>query len=105
MFIKKWEAAVKFFNDSKLNLNIGKSGYLIINASKDIHMKTNIVLNSGVLKYCSSLEYLGVIISDSGSIKTDVKSFIDLKRSNISIKFGNFCRVNRKLHYQRNLTC
>lgn len=104
MFIKKWEAAVQFFNDSKLNLNIGKSGYLIINASKDIHEKTNIVLNSGVLKYCSSLEYLGVIISDSGSIKSDVKSFIDLKRSNISIKFGNFCRVNRNAPLSAKLT-
>ena len=35
MFIKKWEAAVQFFNDSKLNLNIGKSGYLIMSVLND----------------------------------------------------------------------
>ena len=39
--------------------------------------------------------YLGIIISDKACIKEDVKSFIHLKRPNISIKFSNFCKVNR----------
>ena len=103
-FQKKWEEAVTFFNDSKLNLNIGKSCYLVINGSKNSIAKTNLVMNCGILKYCSSFEYLGVIISDSGSLKGDVKSYVDKKRSNISIKFGNFCRVNRNAPLSAKLT-
>ena len=36
-----------------------------------------------------------VLISDRGSLKQDVKTFIDQKRSNLSIKFTNFCKTNR----------
>ena len=48
-----------------------------------------------MLKYKHQIDYLGVIISDRGAVKSDVKSFIDKKRPNISIKFSNFCQVNR----------
>ena len=57
--------------------------------------RRSIILQSGVLKYKESIEYLGVIISDNGSIKQDVKLFISQKRPDLSIKFSNFCKVNR----------
>ena len=94
-FIYKCNEAIKFFSKNKLNLNIGKSCYLIINCNDSRHAKTNLILELGVLKYKQSLKYLGVIISDCGSLKQDVKSYIDQKRANISIKFTNFCKVNR----------
>ena len=37
-------------------------------------------------------EYLGVFLSDSGSLMNDVKLYIDYKRANVSIKFTNFCK-------------
>ncbi len=47
------------------------------------------------MNYSSKIDYLGVVISDSGSLKQDIKSVLDKKRSNVSIKFLNFCIVNR----------
>ena len=37
---------------------------------------------------------MGVKISDSGNLKEDVNRYVDGKRSNLSIKFRNFCRRN-----------
>ena len=68
---------------------------MIIDFSNNIHHKTTIILNSGTLKYKSFFKYLGVIISDSGSLKADTKSFVNQKRNNVSFKFTNFCKVNR----------
>ena len=85
---------IDFFSMDKLTLNIGKSGFLIINPGI-MDQKCNIVLPSGILKYKQYFEYLGIIISDSGVLKHDIKSFIDKNRSNVSIKFANFCQVNK----------
>ena len=49
----------------------------------------------GVLKYRKNIDYLGVIISDNGSIKDDVTRFIKQKRPDVTIKFSNFCKINR----------
>ena len=57
--------------------------------------KCNIILPSGILKYKQYFEYLGINISDSGVLKHDIKLFIDKKRPNVSIKFANFCQVNK----------
>ena len=38
---------------------------------------------------------MGVVISDSGSVKEDVKRYLANKRANVIIKYSNFCRVNR----------
>ena len=92
-FIHKCTETIRFFTANKLKLNLDKSGFLIINPKTD--RRCNIILESGVLKYKSSFEYLGVIISDSGTLKNDVCAFLNLKRANISIKFSNFCKVNR----------
>ena len=93
-FIYKCNEAVNFFQENKLNLNIDKSAFLIINP-KINDRKSSIILGSGVLKYKSSFEYLGVIISDTGVLKGDVKSYIDKKCANVTVKFTNFCRTNK----------
>ena len=39
-----------------------------------------------------SVTYLGAIISDTGNLKHDVDLYVEEKRSNVTIKYGNFCR-------------
>ena len=34
-------------------------------------------------------------MTDNGSLKKDVKQFVDKKRANVSIKYTNFCKSNR----------
>ena len=74
-------------------MNLGKSGYLIINA-KDKNEKCSLTLNDGLLEYKSFIKYLGVIISDKGSINHDINETFIKKRSELSIKFTNFCAKN-----------
>ena len=93
-FINKCNEAISFFSKNMLSLNLGKSGFIIINP-KAGDRKSHLVLNSGILKYKHKLEYLGVYISDSGSLKNDIKMVIAQRRANISIKLTNFCKVNR----------
>ena len=57
--------------------------------------KCSIDLSTGVLKYKPCLEYLGVFVSDSGSLKHDVTTYVNHKRSNVSIKYTHFCKTNR----------
>ena len=85
---------MKYFTEHKLNLNIGNSGFLIINPKQE-DKRSCIALNMGVLKYKTRIEYLGVFISDSGSLKRDVATNVKHKRPNVSIKYTNFCKVNR----------
>ena len=92
-FIHKCNETVRFFQNNKLNLNIDKSAFLIINPKVN-DRRSSIILESGVLKYKSSFEYLGVIISDTGMLKEDVKSYVEKKSANVTVKFTNFCRTN-----------
>ena len=93
-FIKKCNEVINYFHTNGLSLNLDKSAYLIINP-KDNDTKTSVILNSGVLKYKSVIEYLGIFLSDTASIIEDVKRFADKKRSNVSFKYTNFCKVNQ----------
>ena len=52
-------------------------------------------MNSGVLKYKPSFDYLGVIVSDTGLLKVDVKTYIERKTGNVSVKYTNFCKSNK----------
>ena len=81
-----------YFEENSLSLNLGKSGYLIING--DDSDRTDLVLKNGALAYCSVIKYLGVKISDCGILKKDIDFFLEDKRANVTIKFGNFCRKN-----------
>ena len=58
-------------------------------------MKTKKNTRTGLIKHRNYLEYLGVIISDSGSIDTDIKTYLDSRRSNVSVKYLNYCSKNR----------
>ena len=94
LFIHKCNAAMSFFNERQLPINFKKSSYLIINPGKD-DLKSNLILANGILKYSSVIEYLGVIVTDEGSIKNDIKRYLTRVRPNMSVKFINFCNENR----------
>ena len=93
VFTEKCNELFQFFHVHRLKLNLGKSGYFVINPKAN-DIKHSIVLNSGILEYKSKIEYLGVTVTDTGSIKHDVQAFIHKKRANVSIKFTNFCKTN-----------
>ena len=92
LFIDKCNHMLDYFDENSLSLNLDKSGYLIINGNDA--EKVDLVLKNGVLDYCSVMKYLGVKISDCGILKKDIERFLNDKRANITIKFGNFCRKN-----------
>ena len=94
-FIQKCNELLRFFDMHHLKLNLGKSGYFIINP-KENDVKHSIILESGFLKYKSEIEYLGVIVTGIGvivtgigSIKHDVQLYSNKKRANVSIKYTN----------------
>ena len=93
LFKYKCNNMIEYFKENSLSLNLSKSGYMIINGKYDDH-KVGIELINGVLEYKSEIKYLGVYITDSGCLKYDVEHYITAKRSNITIKFANFCRKN-----------
>ena len=81
-----------YFHENQLTLNLSKSAYMVINGKNEA--KTGIQLKNGILEYVSSYTYLGAIITDTGSIKHDVTCHINSKRSNLTIKYNNFCKKN-----------
>jgi len=93
LFIDKCNHMLDYFSDNKLGLNLGKSGYLIING-KDADDKSTLILNNGSLKYKKSVIYLGATISDSGNINNDIQIHTNDKRANVTVKFTNFCSKN-----------
>ena len=93
LFIIKCNHMLQYFCDNQLGLNLGKSGYLIINA-KNNDLKTTIHLDNGCLEYKNHVVYLGGFISDTGNIDTDVSLYLKEKRPNVSVKFVNFCAKN-----------
>ena len=93
MFIIKCNHLLNYFCENSLTLNLSKSGYLIINGKENDH-KCCVILQNGMLEYKSELKYLGIVITDKGKIRHDVEEYINSKRSEITIKYGNFCRKN-----------
>ena len=76
-FVKKCKEMVRFFNEKKLSLIIGKSRFMVINGKLDdtkekLDRKRMFELHT---------------ISDFGKLKDDFEN-------NITIKFLNFCRSN-----------
>ena len=70
-FNQRCNELLRFFDMHHLKLNLGKSGYFIINP-KENDVKHSIILESGFLKYKSEIEYLGVIVTDISVIVTDI---------------------------------
>ena len=92
-FITKCNHMLDFFKENSLKLNLDKSSYFILNP-KETDRKTSLQLKEGMLRYKSVQEYLGVFVTDCGVLKHDVTKFIREKRSNVLIKFTNFCSKN-----------
>ena len=78
MFIRKCNLIVDYFEENMLALNLSKSKYLIING-KEFDFKSDIIMKNGILPYKPVVKYLGILISDTGNIKTDVGLYIDEK--------------------------
>ena len=93
LFVNKCNAMLEYFDENELKLNLSKSAYLIING-KEEDLKETLILNNGNLDYKYMVKYLGMKITDTGSIKEDIDVNVESKRSNIIIKFTNFCRKN-----------
>ena len=92
-FIIKCNKMLEYFKENSLKLNFDKSSYFILNP-KEADRKTSLELKEGMLKYKSVQDYLGVIVTDGGVLKHDITRFIREKRSNVLVKFTNFCSKN-----------
>ena len=92
-FVNKCNHMLDYFDANELKLNFSKCEYLIINGKED-DQKTSLDLSYGALEYKNVVKYLGMKISDTGSIKEDIDMNIEDKRANVTIKYGNFCRKN-----------
>ena len=93
LFIKKCNTMLKYFNDNSMSLNFPKSSYLIINPKED-DLKCDLHLEFGTIEYKASYVYLGVVVSDTGSMSHDIEKFVKKKRGNVAIKYNNFLRKN-----------
>ena len=93
MFMKKCELMFDFFSSEGLNINMGKSCYMIINPNPDDYRR-DLVIGNTILEYKSSHMYLGHILSDSGDVKNNVKLQMDVKSPNVTFKLRNFIARN-----------
>ena len=92
-FVIKCKEMINCFKEKKLNLNVSKSRYMIINGKANDH-KVKLDIGHGYLTYAKTYKYLGYYISDSGKLSDDFSLNVNVKRANLSIKYNNFCRKN-----------
>ena len=83
----------QYFDRNKLTLNLGKSGYIIINGKRHDD-KCTLELDDGQPEYKNKLCYLGVMIGDKGNIKQEIRNSFNEKKGNITVKFTNVCSKN-----------
>ena len=76
LFIDKCNKTINKFTSMQLSLNVGKSGFLVINSSNVLD-KLPINTNIGYLPYKSQIKYLGVIVSDTGSLINDINILVN----------------------------
>ncbi len=84
---------LKYFHDNKLGLNLGKSGYLIINA-KSNDMKTNIHIENGCLEYKNQVVYLGGVFSDTGKL---IMMYLCISKKNDQMSQSNLLTSVQKI--------
>ena len=89
LFITKCNILIEAFSEKKLQLNLGKSAYMIINP-KCSDDRVHIKLKSGWLPYSSCYTYLGVPFSDTGIIHRDIEQHVKDKNKSVSVKLANF---------------
>lgn len=92
-FVFKCKEMVNCFKEKKLNLNVSKSRYMIINGKTNDH-KVKLDIGHGFLAYAKTYKYLGYYISDTGKLCDDFGLNVNSKRANLTIKYLNFCRSN-----------
>ena len=93
-FVSKCNNLINTFTVKRMSLNIGKSGFMIINSS-DIRDRSAIKLENGWLKYRDEFVYLGVMFTDSGSVHNDLELHARSKNKSVLIKLANFIRNNQ----------
>ena len=77
-----------------MSINIGKSGYMIINAGGNV-LKTDLKLSFSWLSYKNHQKYLGVIICDTGKLIDAMNLLAKEKRKEVIIKLANFICNNK----------
>lgn len=92
-FVRKCNHLMDYFENNKLKLNLGKSAYMIIHGKKH-EAKDPLHLKSGIIAYKPLYVYLGIPISDTGSIVNDLKEHIKLRRPSIIVKLCKFLEMN-----------
>ncbi len=92
-FATKCNHLIDYFTTNKLKLNMGKSAYMIINPNKQDN-KDPLRLAAGLISYRSIYTYLGVPITDNGSIPYDLKEHIKIRRPNVMVKLTKFLQSN-----------
>ena len=97
LFVKKCNTMLKYFKDNSMSLNFPKSSYMIINP-KEGDTKSDLHLEYGTIEYKAKYVYLGVVVTDTGSISYDIDQFVQSKRANVTIKYNNFLRKKTSLH-------
>ena len=95
-FIKKCNVLLTAFHENRLELNLSKSSFMIINPNDHNlnDLRTNIKLESGWLSYKKSVVYLGVIISDTGKISDDLDAHVADRSKSVFVKLSNFIKNN-----------
>ena len=63
-----------------MSINIGKSGYMIMNAGENV-LKTDLKLSFGWLSYKNRQKYLGVIICDTGKLLDEMNLLAKEKKN------------------------
>ena len=81
------------FHLKRMTINFKKSGYMITNGNKR-DIKCNLRFKTGFLTYRQSHKYLGVVITDCGIVKDDVKSFLAKRNKHVLVKLANYQRKN-----------
>ena len=70
LFVSKCNMLVETFKEKRMSLNIGISGFIVINPSK-ADDRTVMKLECGWLTYGEEYLYLGTIFSDKGIVNAD----------------------------------
>ena len=95
LFIKKWNTLISTFRENRLELNFGKSSFMIIHPMNE-DLRINIKLDSGWLSYKNVVVYLGAIISDNGSIHNDINLHVADRNKSVYVKLANVIRNNNQ---------
>ena len=93
LFVNKCNTLISSFRENRLELNLKKSAFMIINPDVG-DIRVNIKLEYGWLLYKKSVVYLGVIVSDCGVMNVDLDLHVKDRSKSVYIKLANFMRNN-----------